>query len=140
MACFAVPATEAIVVGAVYLAAKYREKKIEVPVYEYQAKDGTIKTGEKIKLSRKLSWLFSLLVGGSFLLAYEHIWHGEIVPWFPFLTNAANVSDAQEMLHEMATVGVMMSVLVTTIWVGMLAISNYIEKKAMNQILSKSEK
>lgn len=138
MACFLVPAAEAVVVGAVYLAAKHRERKIETPAYEYQAKDGSIKTGEKVKLSRKLGWLMSLLFGGSFLLAYEHVWHGEVVPWFPFLTNAVNPADAQEMLHEMATAGVMMAVLVTVIWLGMVAVSNYIEKKTMIKKLNES--
>lgn len=139
MACFAVPAAEAIVVGAIYLAAKHKEKKIETPVYEYKAKDGAIKTAQKVKFSRKLSWLFSLLIGGSFLLAYEHVWHGEVVPWFPFLTNAANPTDAQAMLHEMATAGVMMAVLVTVVWAGMVTVSNLIEKKAMSQKLTKAE-
>ena len=54
--------------------------------------------------------------GGAALLAYEHVWHGEVVPWFPFLTAAANPEDAAVMLHEMATVGVTMALLVTAAW------------------------
>ena len=54
-----------------------------------------------------------LLWGGAFLLCYEHIWHGEVVPWFPFLTAASDPASAAEMLHEMATVGVAMAALVT---------------------------
>ena len=33
------------------------------------------------------------------------------------------------MLHEMATTGVAMAVLVTAVWAGMVAISNVIEKR-----------
>ncbi len=44
----------------------------------------------KIALSRKLMWLANLLWGGALLLAYEHVWHGEVVPWFPFLTAASD--------------------------------------------------
>lgn len=132
MACFAVPAAEAIIVGAAYLVAKHKEKKIEAPAFTYEAKDGSLVTGEKVKLSTKLSWLLSLLAGGAFLLAYEHVWHGEVVPWFPFLTNAASPTDAQEMLHEMATVGVSMAVLVTLIWAVMLGVCGIIEKRAQS--------
>ena len=38
------------------------------------------------------------------------------LPWFPFLTAAANPEDAAVMLHEMATVGVTMALLVTAAW------------------------
>ncbi len=70
----------------------------------------------KIPFSRKLKWLKNMLWGGAALLAYEHVWHGEVVPWFPFLTAAANPEDAAVMLHEMATVGVTMALLVTAAW------------------------
>ena len=69
-----------------------------------------------IPFSRKLKWLKNMLWGGAALLAYEHVWHGEVVPWFPFLTAAANPEDAAVMLHEMATVGVTMALLVTAAW------------------------
>ena len=72
-----------------------------------------------------------MLWGGSVLLMFEHIWHGEIVPWFPFLTaEAENPADAAEMLHEMATVGVAMAALVTVVWLGMVGVSALIEKRA----------
>ena len=40
----------------------------------------------------------------------------------PFLTAMADPADTVEMLHEMATVGVGMAVLVTLVWVGMVII------------------
>ena len=35
------------------------------------------------------------------------------------------------MLHELSTVGVAMSILVTAIWIGMLVVSHIIEKRAL---------
>ena len=68
-----------------------------------------------------------LLWGGSALLAFEHVWHGEVVPFFPFLTAVEN-GETAEMLAEMGSAGVMMAVLVTAVWVGMLAVSSIVEK------------
>ena len=76
-----------------------------------------------------------MLWGGAALLAFEHVWHGEVVPWFPFLTAASNPADAAEMVHEMATVGVTMAVLVTVVWLGMLGVSALIEKRAQKKAL-----
>lgn len=123
MACFIVPATEAIVTT---IAAKVLEKKETTPA----ANDSTPETAHKTSFSRKLKWLRNLLWGGSVLLAFEHVWHGEVVPWFPFLTAAGDPADAAEMLHEMATVGVCMAVLVTAVWAVMLGVSALIEKRA----------
>jgi len=64
-------------------------------------------------------------------LAFEHIWHGEVVPWFPFLTAMSDPADMAEMLHEMSTVGVTMAVLITLVWLGMLAASSVIEKRTL---------
>ena len=57
-----------------------------------------------------------MLWGGSGLLAFEHLWHGEISPFFPFLTAASDPTDRAEMLHEMATSGSAMAVTVTAVW------------------------
>ena len=76
-----------------------------------------------------------MLWGGSALLAFEHVWHGEVVPWFPFLTAAADPADASEMLHEMATAGVSMAVIVTVVWLGMLGVCKLIEKRTEKQAL-----
>ena len=118
MACFMVSATEALVTTVASKVVKKRE--------------GSPKGG--IPFSRKLKWLTNMLWGGSALLAFEHIWHGEVVPWFPFLTAAANPDDRAEMLHEMATVGVSMALLVTFVWLCMLGASHLIEKRAQSAI------
>lgn len=120
MACFLVPTTEAIVTTIVK-----RSSKEKISTSEGVAKHPFIK---------RLNWLNSMLWGGSALLAFEHIWHGEVVPWFPFLTNAANPADAVEMLGEMATSGVGMAVLVTAVWIGMVAVSDSMEKRPSENI------
>ena len=122
MACFLVPAAEAVVAT---IATKVTEKK-ELPA---RADDAAQDKPVKIPFARKLKWLTNLLWGGAALLAFEHVWHGEVVPWFPFLTAAADPGDAAEMLHEMSTVGVTMALLVTAVWLVMLGVSKAIEKR-----------
>ena len=113
MACFVVPATEAIITTVAQKIIKNKENKAE---------------GEgKIRFSEKLSWLNGMLWGGSGLLAFEHLWHGEISPFFPFLTAANDPADTAEMLHEMATSGSAMAVLVTLAWLGVVAVTSRIE-------------
>ena len=129
MACFTVPAVEAIVTFA---AAKIIEKKEKESVtVNLPTEGGAVETAHKIPFSRKLKWLSWLQLGGCVLLMFEHIWHGEIVPWFPFLAAMSNPADAAEMFHEMATVGVTMAILTTVIWIGMLIVSSLIEKRAL---------
>ena len=115
MACFLVPATEAIVTTVANTIIKSKEK------------DKT-EHSDKIGFSEKLGWLNGLLWGGSGLLAFEHLWHGEISPFFPFLTAASDPADTAEMLHEMATSGTAMAVLVTLVWAGMVIITNKFKK------------
>ncbi len=131
MACFIVPAAEAVITTIAARAAKSKEASSESAKARLDGAEPL--EAEKIPFSRKLGWLNKMLWGGSVLLAFEHVWHGEVVPWFPFLTAASNPADAAEMLHEMATVGVLMAVLVTAVWAGMLAVCSVIEKKAQKK-------
>ena len=117
MACFLVPVTEAVVTTAVQYLVHKRE------LSRASGATAADTASSPIPFSQKLGWLNKLLWGGSALLAFEHVWHGEVVPWFPFLTAAANPEDAQEMLHEMATNGVAMALLVTAVWAAMLVVS-----------------
>ena len=131
MACFVVSAAEAVIVTVAAKAIEKKEKNqasVSLP-----AETGLPEPSVKIPFSRKLKWLRNLLWGGVILLAFEHVWHGEVVPWFPFLTAAANPADAAEMLREMATVGVTMAVLVTVVWLGMLGVAAIIEKRAQKE-------
>ena len=119
MACFLVPTAEAVVTTVVKRSAKRKGKD-----------------SGKHPFMKRLNWLNNMLWGGSALLAFEHLWHGEITPWFPFLTNASNPADAAEMLREMATSGVGMAVLVTAVWIGMVMVTNAIEKRSEETDLS----
>ena len=119
MACVVVPVTEAVITT---IAQKVMEKKEKHTTNEC-AENG------KIRFSTKLGWLNKMLWGGSALLVFEHIWHGEIVPFFPFLTGAMNGEDTAGMLQEMSTVGVGMSLLVTGVWALRLAYTAYTEAK-----------
>ena len=122
MACFVVPAAEAAIAAAAKKGAKNAEEK--------KAKGEKGEVSEfGIPLSVKLRWLTHLLWGGVVLLAFEHVWHGEVVPWFPFLTAMGDPADAAEMFHEMATVGVGMAIMITAVWVVMCVVADMIVKR-----------
>ena len=112
MACFLVPATEAIVTTAI--SKKYGKEE-----------------------NSRISWLNNMLWGGSALLAVEHVWHGEITPFFPFLTAMNSAEDTAEMLHEMSTVGGGMAVLVTGVWAIMCVVAANMQKSTDKKILKK---
>jgi hypothetical protein len=97
---------EAIVTTAVQKVMENREKK----------SGGERAKNTGLSWSRRLSWLNKLLWGGVILLALEHVWHGEVVPWPPFLTAMANPADIGPMLHEMAIFGGAMAITVTIVW------------------------
>lgn len=128
MACFVVPAAEAVVTTVVHKVITAKEKKERITSLQH----GDLST--KIPFSHKLKWLNNMLWGGSALLAFEHIWHGEVTPWFPFLSAAESASETAEMLHEMSTAGVAMAVLVTGVWLGIATISSFIEKRPQQNI------
>ena len=114
MACFLIPTAEAIV------------STVATKVIEKNEKENN----SKHNFSKKIKWLSNMLWGGSSLLAFEHIWHGEVTPWFPFLTAMNNAEDTANMLHEMSTVGVSMSLVVTAVWIAMVLVSSSLEKKS----------
>ncbi len=117
MACFLVPTAEAVITT---VAAKAVRKK--------EAKSPEQQT-DKPKLSEKLGLLNNMLWGGSGLLAFEHVWHGEVQPFFPFLTAASDPESTAEMLTEMATSGTAMAAVVTLAWAGIVTASGMIRKR-----------
>lgn len=123
MACFIVSAAEAIAATVAVHILESKEKKAETMCVAEDVKH------IKIGFSRKVKWLSKLLWGGSFLLAFEHVWHGEIKPFFPFLTAAESPESFTAMLNEVSTVGVGMALTVTAAWIGMLIISGVTEKQ-----------
>lgn len=123
MACFLVPTGEAIVTTVVKKVIEHKEKKDPAKV---QLTEDSL---NKVKFSEKLGWLNKMLWGGSALLCIEHIWHGEVTFIPPFLTALESAEDTSVMLQEMGTVGVSMALLITAVWLGMLAVSKVLENK-----------
>ncbi len=117
MACFLVPMGEAVVVTAAKKVVAKREKRAR----NETADETTDNTAGR--WSQRLSWLNTMLWGGSLLLALEHIWHGEVVPWPPFLTVMETPGEVGPMLHELATYGIAMAAVVTIVWAVMVAIA-----------------
>ena len=109
MACFTAPLAEALVATAVKSAAGKP-------------------SAHSNPFLRRLGWLQKMLFGGSLLLAVEHAWHGEITWRYPFLT-AVKDGNTAEMLHEIATLGVAMAVLITAVWAGMVLVASARERR-----------
>jgi len=118
MACFIVPVTETVVTTIAQGVLHSCESKAEK-----DGKELSVKFSEKLGLLNKMLW------GGSALLVFEHIWHGEVVPFYPFLTAAESSEETSAMLHEMGTSGVAMALLVTAVWACVLCIGSAIKKK-----------
>lgn len=115
MSCFIVPAAEAVVTTIVTKVVRRSEEK----------------AGEKaaLPMSEKLGWLNKMLWGGSGLLAFEHLWHGELSPVFPFFTAAQSPEQLSLMLHETATSGTAMAVIVTLVWAAVSAAGSLLIKR-----------
>jgi hypothetical protein len=110
MACFLVPGSEAIVTTIVQkVVGKERAEKL------------------------KLKWLNIMLWGGVIVLAVEHIWHGEVVPWMPFLTAMEDPAEVGPMLSEMATVGTAMAIAITVAWAGLVILTSVLSKRAIQK-------
>jgi uncharacterized membrane protein len=85
---------------------------------------------KKIPAKYHIEWFNTLVWGGTAGLALEHVAHGEIVPYFPFLTAMANPADAAIMFHEILTVGGAMLLACIATWGIMLYVASYIEQSA----------
>ncbi len=109
MACVTVTIAEAIAVTIAEKVTKRKEKRLSSSGVQSENRHA-------MPFSKKLSVLKKMLWGGSVLLLLEHIWHGEITPFFPFFTAAYSQEALGEMFREMATTGVLMSVAVTALW------------------------
>ena len=128
MACFLVSTAEAIVVTVAAKIIQGNEKSAASVKLEKKA-ESELKPDKRLPWSKKLMLLAKMLWGGAFLLCYEHIWHGEVVPWFPFLTAMNDPGDTAEMLEEMGSIGVTMAIIVTVVWAIMMIVSDQIMKR-----------
>jgi len=97
MACFLVPAGAAIVTTVV---------------------------GKKVPEKYYLNWLNSMFWGGVAMLAIEHISHGEIVLYPPFLT-----AGLPEVLPEMMRVGIPMTLSIFLIWGVIVAVAARLSRR-----------
>lgn len=98
MACFTACVAEALVAyGVKKVVAKSAHQKVRA-------------------YADKIQKLVNLLISGSFLLLIEHIWHGEIVPFYPFFTAASDPESTRVMINEILTVGVSMDIAITVVW------------------------
>ena len=102
MACFTVPLATAVAASAV---------RRVLP-----------ESARRNPFAARIGWLTKMMFGGSFLLAIEHVYHGEIIFAPPFLT-AVRDGETAGMLHEMATRGVAMALLLVAVWAVMVAVS-----------------
>lgn len=132
MACFVVPVAEAVVVSVAYAVVKHHEKK-KAKSSDCAAEAAT----EKQPFSKKLLSLIYLLLGGGVLLAFEHLWHGEIIPTFPFLS-AIRDGTVSSMLYEMGTTGVAMAAICTLVW-GALQLVKYLMSRKSGEKNAKTK-
>ncbi len=139
MACFTVSLAEGLIAGGAAMVLNVLSKKeIERRVAAGEHKEEiTTKTGE---WSKRIAQLSYLTLGGSALLAFEHIWHGEVTFTFPFLTAVSEGAEATSvMLHEIATTGVLMAVLCTLTWGIITLVSILKKKKASKRVVEESK-
>ena len=132
MACFTVTAAAAIGVAVARHIVKHHEKKVDA------TKVNQIEVKDNLTTSKKLGILETALVGGSFVLAGEHLLHGEVSFKFPFLTAVSEGPEAvREMLFEMGTVGVAMLVAIVGFWGIGLLIRKLVLKRRANKLAVK---
>ena len=134
MACFLVSATVGIGVAVTRHIVKNHENKLELEGRTQLPE----KFGSDVKWSQKLAYLELTLFSGSFVLAIEHVLHGEVVPFPPFLTAANNPADTAEMLTEMGTVGVAMLAILLVAWGAGVAIVDYFKFKKRKEGLKEA--
>lgn len=130
MGCFVAPLTEAVIVTAAAVIVRQKEKK-------HRDQSQNLANEKKEGISSRLFCLSKLLFGGAVLLIFEHIWHGEVVPYFPFFTAATEGDEAViEMWQEIGTSGVLMAVLCTLVW-GVIEVLRYIfAKKNVKKVVA----
>ncbi|MCW4029730.1 MAG: hypothetical protein NWE92_08810 [Candidatus Bathyarchaeota archaeon] len=107
MACFLAPMALAIVMTIVQVLTRHSE------------------LSHKLKLSA----LNAMLWGGVVILAAEHVFHGEITAWAPYLTAMSSQADTAVMLSEIASIGGSMTLAISGTWVAMLAVNSLMMKR-----------
>jgi len=96
----------------------------------------TASTKKKVDPKYHLEWLNTMLWGGVIMLIVEHVAHGEVVPFPPFLTAMNNPADIPVMLGEIATIGTAMSLAIIATWAVMVVVANKAEKMLTNKTIT----
>ena len=100
-----------------------------VPLVQAVATSALRRWGKKDSFAgRHLASLELMLWGGTVMLIVDHILNGELTWRFPFFTALQSADGWDVMLHEMLTVGVPLSVVITLVWVAYALLK---EKKAL---------
>lgn len=73
---------------------------------------------KKVPAKYQINRLLLMLWGGTAMLLVDHIWSGEIVPYWPFFTAGFG-----QIMREVWQVGVPMTLAIFAIWTLMLAFS-----------------
>jgi hypothetical protein len=97
------------------------------------------RVAKKVSAKTNLGLLESLLWGGAGILALEHVWHGEVVPWPPYLTAMQSPEEWAIALHEMATVGVAMALATVGIWGGVLLFEKAIKAPQIQRVATEKK-
>ena len=78
----------------------------------------------------RLDILAYMMLGGALVLMAEHAWHGEVVPWPPFLTAMKSPEDLPVLVGEVTRVGGSMVLAATGAWLLLLGVSRRLQAKA----------
>ncbi len=143
MGCFIAPAAEAVVTTVLQKKLNKKEQEMTHISVEHtamvQSAHESAEPKHRISWSRKLKWLNTMLWGGSALLCVEHIWHGEVVPWPPFLSAMQTPSEIMPMLQEIAIYGTAMAAAITGIWFGITLIADRLTDKMEAEVPAERE-
>lgn len=122
MCCFIAPMTEAMITTITTIVLERSEKTAK------QGRDLQLAT-KKQAICKNLKVLSKMLWGGSALLAFEHVWHGELQAFYPFLTAASSPEAMSQMWQEVATVGTSMAGVVTVAWAALMAVRSKMHRE-----------
>ena len=135
MACFTVTAAAGIGVAVARHIVKHHEKKLASLGQEPKIE----RFGSDVKWSKKLGALELTLFSGSFVLALEHIMHGEVVPYPPFLTAMRSAESTAEMFEEIGTVGIGMLGALLVAWAIGVLVVDYLKYKKRKELPATKE-
>ena len=95
----------------------------------------TILTRNVFPKKLHIDWLNMILWGAVIMLAVEHVAHGEIVLYPPFLT-----AGLTEVIPEMLAVGVPMTIFSTSAWGTMVVINEIVMSKKVMEVKSQTRR